>query len=228
MEHATGTLLCSDLFADGGIDHPPLFEGDILGPSDAFRRKLEDFDSQMKETRALLALLAALKPKHAHPHSRQRLARRWPEFAAGARGRSRAQSLARPSCNHALCRLIRCNRLWKGHNCRRTMRDRPGWTRRGEESAGLARSADGWPGVHAPAIEQCHPDRRSRPPRSGSSPRHHVAHGCRSNSTPDRSHRGETRRGPRPPECRRRDRGPARFEAAGGRLAHRPPPLRNF
>jgi hypothetical protein len=62
MEHATGTLLCSDLFADGGTDHPPLFEGDILGPSDAFRRKLEDFCSHTKEMRALLALLAVLKP----------------------------------------------------------------------------------------------------------------------------------------------------------------------
>jgi flavorubredoxin len=62
MEHATGTLLCSDLFADGGTDHPPLFEGDILGPSDAFRRKLGDFYTHTKETRALLARLAALKP----------------------------------------------------------------------------------------------------------------------------------------------------------------------
>jgi flavorubredoxin len=62
MEHATGTLLCSDLFADGGINHPPLFEGDILGPSAAFRRKLGDFYTHTKETRALLARLAALKP----------------------------------------------------------------------------------------------------------------------------------------------------------------------
>ena len=41
MEHTTGTLLCSDLFTEGGTNHPPLFEGDILGPSDAFRRKLD-------------------------------------------------------------------------------------------------------------------------------------------------------------------------------------------
>jgi hypothetical protein len=58
---ATGTLLSSDLFADGGTDHPPIFEGDILGPSDAFRRKL-DFYTHSKETRAMLARLAALKP----------------------------------------------------------------------------------------------------------------------------------------------------------------------
>jgi hypothetical protein len=62
MEHTTGTLLCSDLFADGGIDHPALFDGDILGPSDAFRRKLGDFYTHTKETRALLARLAALEP----------------------------------------------------------------------------------------------------------------------------------------------------------------------
>jgi flavorubredoxin len=62
MEHATGTLLCSDLFADGGTDHPPIFEGDILGPSDAFRRKLGDFYTHTKETGSLLARLAALKP----------------------------------------------------------------------------------------------------------------------------------------------------------------------
>ena len=61
MEQATGTLLCSDLFADGGTDHPPLFEGDILGPSDAFRRKL-DFYTHTKETQAMLAHLAGLKP----------------------------------------------------------------------------------------------------------------------------------------------------------------------
>ena len=62
MEHETGTLLCSDLFADGGIDHPPLFEGDILAPSDAFRRRLGDFYTHTNEIRGLLARLSALKP----------------------------------------------------------------------------------------------------------------------------------------------------------------------
>jgi flavorubredoxin len=62
MEHATGTLLCSDLFADGGTNHPALFQGDILGPSDAFRRRLGDFYAHTKETRAILERLAALKP----------------------------------------------------------------------------------------------------------------------------------------------------------------------
>jgi flavorubredoxin len=61
MEHATRTLLCSDLFADGGTDHPPLFEGDIFGPSEAFRRKL-DFYVHTRETREILGRLASLKP----------------------------------------------------------------------------------------------------------------------------------------------------------------------
>jgi hypothetical protein len=55
-------MLCSDLFADGGTDHSPIFEGDILGPSDALRRKLGDFYTHTKETGALLARLAALQP----------------------------------------------------------------------------------------------------------------------------------------------------------------------
>jgi flavorubredoxin len=61
MEHTTRTLLCSDLFTEGGTDHPPLFEGDILGPSDAFRRSL-DFYNHTTDTRAMLTRLAALKP----------------------------------------------------------------------------------------------------------------------------------------------------------------------
>jgi hypothetical protein len=54
-------LLCRDLFADGGTDHPPLFKGDILGPSEAFRRKM-DFYTRTNQTKAMLARLAALKP----------------------------------------------------------------------------------------------------------------------------------------------------------------------
>ena len=61
MEKTTGTLLCSDLFTEGGTNHPPLVEGDILGPSDAFRRRL-DFYNHTKDTRAMLTRLAGLKP----------------------------------------------------------------------------------------------------------------------------------------------------------------------
>lgn len=61
MEHATGTLLCGDLFTEGGADHPPLAESDILGPSEAFRRQL-DYYSHTKDGRAMLQRLAELKP----------------------------------------------------------------------------------------------------------------------------------------------------------------------
>lgn len=61
MEHTTGTLLCGDLFTDGGTEHPALFEGDILGPSEAYRRKL-GFYTRAKGTRGMLARLAGLNP----------------------------------------------------------------------------------------------------------------------------------------------------------------------
>jgi len=80
MELKTGTLLCSDLFTEGGTDHPALFESDILGPSDAFRRKL-DFYNHTKDTRAMLTRLAELKPT---THAWQRLARRRRRPSAGA------------------------------------------------------------------------------------------------------------------------------------------------
>jgi flavorubredoxin len=61
MESATGTLLCGDLFTQGGSDHPPLIESDILGPSEVFRRQL-DYFAHAKNTRAMLERLAALVP----------------------------------------------------------------------------------------------------------------------------------------------------------------------
>ena len=61
MESATGTLLCGDLFTQGGSAHPPLIESDILGPSEAFRRQL-DYFAHAKNTRAMLERLAALVP----------------------------------------------------------------------------------------------------------------------------------------------------------------------
>ena len=62
MESATGTLLCGDLFTQGGSAHPPLIESDILGPSEAFRRQL-DYFAHAKNTRAMLERLAALVPR---------------------------------------------------------------------------------------------------------------------------------------------------------------------
>ena len=41
MEDRTRTLLCGDLFTQGGADHPAITETDILGPSEAFRHGMD-------------------------------------------------------------------------------------------------------------------------------------------------------------------------------------------
>jgi len=61
MEEKTGTLLCGDLFTQGGADHPPLTSDDILEPSEAFRKEL-DYYSHTKNVHTLMARLAAAKP----------------------------------------------------------------------------------------------------------------------------------------------------------------------
>ena len=61
MEESTGTLLCGDLFAEGGAEHPALAEGDILGPSEAFRATV-DYYSHTRHARALVGKLAACGP----------------------------------------------------------------------------------------------------------------------------------------------------------------------
>jgi flavorubredoxin len=60
-EEVTGTLLCGDLFTQGGADLPPITESDILGPSEAFRQGL-DYFSYTKNTRKILEELAAAEP----------------------------------------------------------------------------------------------------------------------------------------------------------------------
>jgi flavorubredoxin len=62
MEGRTHTLLCGDLFTQGGAGHPPLTESDILGPSETFRQKM-DYYSHTKNAREMLERLAALEPK---------------------------------------------------------------------------------------------------------------------------------------------------------------------
>lgn len=62
METQTATLLCGDLFTQGGADNPALTEADILGPSEAFRRSL-DYFSHAKNSRSMLERLAALNPR---------------------------------------------------------------------------------------------------------------------------------------------------------------------
>lgn len=62
METQTATLLCGDLFTQGGADNPALTEADILGPSEVFRRQL-DYFSHAKNSRVLLEKLAAQNPR---------------------------------------------------------------------------------------------------------------------------------------------------------------------
>jgi flavorubredoxin len=61
FEEATRTLLCGDLFTQGGAEHAPVTESDILGPSEAMRAGL-DYFAHGKGTRPSLERLAALEP----------------------------------------------------------------------------------------------------------------------------------------------------------------------
>ena len=61
MEEQTSTLLCGDLFTQGGSDLPPITESDILGPSEAFRKQM-DYFSHTKNARAMLERLASTNP----------------------------------------------------------------------------------------------------------------------------------------------------------------------
>jgi flavorubredoxin len=60
-EERTSTLLCGDLFTQGGDGRMPLTESDILGPSEAFRQAM-DYFSHTKNARAMLERLAATNP----------------------------------------------------------------------------------------------------------------------------------------------------------------------
>ncbi|MDG4595896.1 MAG: MBL fold metallo-hydrolase [Candidatus Contendobacter sp.] len=61
MEEGTKTLLCGDLFTQGGANLPPITESDILGPSEAFRHEM-DYFSHTKNARAMLERLASTNP----------------------------------------------------------------------------------------------------------------------------------------------------------------------
>ena len=61
VEEHTSTLLCGDLFTQGGTDLPAVTERDILGPSEAFRRQM-DYFSHSDHARAQLEKLASTKP----------------------------------------------------------------------------------------------------------------------------------------------------------------------
>jgi flavorubredoxin len=62
MEERTRTLLCGDLFTQGGANHPAITEADILGPSEAFRQKM-DYYAQAKNTKDMLERLASFEPQ---------------------------------------------------------------------------------------------------------------------------------------------------------------------
>jgi flavorubredoxin len=61
IEDRTKTLLCGDLFTQGGGDLPALTESDILGPSEAFRQTM-DYFSHTKHSAQLLEKLASAEP----------------------------------------------------------------------------------------------------------------------------------------------------------------------
>lgn len=61
MEESTRTLLCGDLFTQGGADNPAVTESDILGPSEAFRRQM-DYFSHTKNAREMIERLASAAP----------------------------------------------------------------------------------------------------------------------------------------------------------------------
>ena len=62
MELSTRTLLCGDLFTQGGDGAVPLTESDILGPSEAFRAPM-DYYAHAPQTAATLERLAREQPQ---------------------------------------------------------------------------------------------------------------------------------------------------------------------
>ena len=60
-DELTRTLLCGDLFTQGGADLPAVTESDILGSSEAFRKNM-DYFSYTRNTRVLLERLASTEP----------------------------------------------------------------------------------------------------------------------------------------------------------------------
>jgi flavorubredoxin len=62
MELGTRTLLCGDLFTQGGSGAVAITESDILGPSEAFRQPM-DYYAHSPETAATLEKLAQEQPQ---------------------------------------------------------------------------------------------------------------------------------------------------------------------
>ena len=62
MELETRTLLCGDLFTQGGAGKTPVTDGDILEPSEAFRKQM-DYYAHTPTTAATLERLAREEPR---------------------------------------------------------------------------------------------------------------------------------------------------------------------
>ena len=62
MDALTGTFFCGDLFTQPGHGDAPLTEGDILGPSEAFRQPM-DYFAHAPQTAACLERLAQQQPR---------------------------------------------------------------------------------------------------------------------------------------------------------------------
>ena len=62
MELETRTLLCGDLFTQGGAGKTPVTDGDILEPSEAFRKQM-DYYAHAPHTEATLERLAREEPR---------------------------------------------------------------------------------------------------------------------------------------------------------------------
>ena len=62
VETETRTLLCGDLFTQGGSGATPITESDILGPSEAFRTAM-DYYAHAPHTAAVLERLAREEPR---------------------------------------------------------------------------------------------------------------------------------------------------------------------
>jgi flavorubredoxin len=62
FDETANTLFCGDLFTQPGAGEEPLVSGDILGPSEAFRRQM-DYFSHTENAPALMEKLARLSPR---------------------------------------------------------------------------------------------------------------------------------------------------------------------
>ncbi len=62
FEETTKTLLCGDLFTQGGTGEVALTQSDILGPSEAFRKPM-DYFSHSRDAGKIIERLAAVEPR---------------------------------------------------------------------------------------------------------------------------------------------------------------------